>query len=150
LFAGNTLYKDRRVFLRELIQNVVDACSLRRMYEPGVTPAIGVEFSHDLGQIIVRDNGIGMSRQWIEKYFLNIGLSFYQSDEIARVIRDANIQLSFISQFGIGFLSSFLVAQQVIIKTRQAGSDGFLITVAILTIILMSGSLRRKSRSAQK
>ena len=44
--------------------------------------------------------------------------------------QDANIQLSFISQFGIGFLSSFLVAQQVIIKTRQAGSDGFRITVS--------------------
>jgi hypothetical protein len=130
LFAGNTLYKDRRVFLRELIQNAVDACNLRRMYDPGFTPAIGVEFSGDLGKITVRDNGIGMSKQWIEKYFLNIGLSFYQSDEITRVNRDANIQLSFISQFGIGFLSSFLVARQVVIKTRQAGSDGFLITVS--------------------
>jgi hypothetical protein len=130
LFAGNTLYKDRRVFLRELIQNAVDACNLRRMYDSGFTSAIGIEFSPDLGKIIVRDNGIGMSRQWIEKYFLNIGLSFYQSDEIMRVNRDASIQLSFISQFGIGFLSSFLVAQQVIIKTRQAGSDGFLITVS--------------------
>jgi hypothetical protein len=130
LFAGNTLYKDRRVFLRELIQNAVDACNLRRMYDPGFTPAIGIEFSPDLDNVIVRDNGIGMSRQWIEKYFLNIGLSFYQSDEIMRVNRDASIQLSFISQFGIGFLSSFLVAQQVIIKTRQAGSAGFLITVS--------------------
>lgn len=130
LFAGNTLYKDRRVFLRELIQNAVDACNLRRMYDPGFIPAIGVEFSHDLNRIIVRDNGIGMSRQWIEKYFLNIGLSFYQSDEIVRADRDADIQFSFISQFGIGFLSSFLVARQVIIKTRQAGSDGFRITVS--------------------
>ena len=71
-----------------------------------------------------------MSKQWIEKYFLNIGLSFYQSDEIMRVNRDAKIQFSFISQFGIGFLSSFLVAQQVVIKTRQAQSDGFIITIA--------------------
>lgn len=85
---------------------------------PDLIPAIGIEFSPDLGKIIVRDNGIGMSRQWIEKYFLHIGLSFYQSDEILRVNRDASIQLSFISQFGIGFLSSFLVARQVIIKTR--------------------------------
>ena len=130
LFAGNTLYKDRRVFLRELIQNSVDACNLRRMYDPGFTPAIGIEFSPDLDRVIISDNGIGMSRQWIEKYFLNIGLSFYQSDEIMRVNRDASIQFSFISQFGIGFLSSFLVARQVIIKTRQAGSAGFLITVS--------------------
>ena len=130
LFAGKTLYKDRRVFLRELIQNAVDACNLRHMYDPGFSPLIGIEFSPDLSRIIVRDNGIGMSKQWIEKYFLNIGLSFYQSDEILRADRDANIQFSFISQFGIGFLSSFLVAQQVIIKTRQAGSRGFVITVS--------------------
>jgi len=130
LFAGNTLYKDRRVFLRELIQNAVDACNLRRLYDPGFTPAIGIEFSRDLSRIIVRDNGIGMSSQWIEKYFLNIGLSFYQSDEIVRANRSADIQLSFISQFGIGFLSSFLVARQVIIKTRQAGSDGYRIAVS--------------------
>ena len=130
LFAGKSLYKDRRVFLRELIQNAVDACNLRRMYDPGFAPWIGVEFSRDLSRIIVRDNGIGMSKQWIEKYFLNIGLSFYQSDEIVRADRDASIQFSFISQFGIGFLSSFLVARQVIIKTRQAGSKGFAITVS--------------------
>jgi len=99
------------------------------MHEPGFTPAIGIEFSPDLDKITFRDNGIGMSKQWIEKYFLNIGLSFYQSDEIMRVNRDAKIQFSFISQFGIGFLSSFLVAQQVVIKTRQAGSDGFIITI---------------------
>jgi hypothetical protein len=130
LFAGNTLYKDRRVFLRELVQNAVDACNLRQMQEPGFTPSIDIEFSSDLGKIIFRDNGIGMSKQWIEKYFLNIGLSFYQSDEIMRVNRDAKIHFSFISQFGIGFLSCFLVAQQVILKTRQAGSDGFIITIS--------------------
>ncbi|MBT8331678.1 MAG: ATP-binding protein, partial [Deltaproteobacteria bacterium] len=129
LFAGNTLYKDRRVFLRELVQNAVDACNLRQMQEPEFTPAIGIEFSPDLDKITFRDNGIGMSKQWIEKYFLNIGLSFYQSDEIMRINRDANIQFSFISQFGIGFLSSFLVAQKVVIKTRQAGSDGFIINI---------------------
>ena len=132
LFAGNTLYKDRRVFLRELVQNAVDACNLRQMQEPGFTPAIGIEFSPDLDRITFRDNGIGMSKQWIEKYFLNIGLSFYQSDEIVRVNRDANIRFSFISQFGIGFLSSFLVSRQVIIKTRQAGSEGFVITITHL------------------
>jgi len=132
LFAGNTLYRDRRVFLRELVQNAVDACNLRQMQAPGFTPAIGIEFSPDLDRITFRDNGIGMSKQWIEKYFLNIGLSFYQSDEIVRVNRDANIQFSFISQFGIGFLSSFLVSRQVIIRTRQAGSEGYIITITHL------------------
>jgi HSP90 family molecular chaperone len=99
--VGNTLYNDRRVFLRELIQNAVDACNLRRMYETDYEPSIQLAFNQDISQITTRDNGIGMSKQWIEKYFLNIGLSFYQSDEIRRVNRDANIQFSFISQSGI-------------------------------------------------
>jgi len=130
LFAGNTLYKDRRVFLRELVQNAVDACNLRQMHEPDFTPSIDIEFSPDLARITFRDNGIGMSKQWIEKYFLNIGLSFYQSGEITRINRDAKIQFSFISQFGIGFLSSFLVAEKVVIQTRQARSEGYIITIS--------------------
>jgi hypothetical protein len=129
LFMGNTLYTDRRVFLRELIQNSVDACNLRQLYEPDHIPAIQVDFNSDISEIKVRDNGVGMSKQWIEKYFLNIGLSFYQSDEIIRINRDADIQFSFISRFGIGFLSCFLVADKVIVKTRQAGEDGLSVTI---------------------
>ncbi len=129
LFMGDTLYSDRRVFLRELIQNAVDACHMRRLFEPDYIPAINVDFNPDISEIKVRDNGIGMSKQWIEKYFLNIGLSFYQSDEIDRINRDADIQLSFISRFGIGFLSCFLVAERVVVKTRKAGEDGLVVTI---------------------
>ena len=129
LFMGDTLYSDRRVFLRELIQNAVDACHMRRLFEPDYFPAINVDFNPDITEIKVRDNGIGMSKQWIEKYFLNIGLSFYQSDEINRINRDADIQLSFISRFGIGFLSCFLVAERVVVKTRQSGEDGLVVTI---------------------
>ncbi len=129
LFMGNTLYSDRRVFLRELIQNAVDACNMRKLFEPDYTPAISVDFNPDISEIKVRDNGIGMSKQWIEKYFLNIGLSFYQSDEIMRINRDADIEFSFISRFGIGFLSCFLVAEKVVVKTRKAGEDGLVVTI---------------------
>jgi hypothetical protein len=129
LFMGDTLYSDRRVFLRELIQNAVDACHMRKLFEPDYAPAINVDFSPGITEIKVRDNGIGMSKQWIEKYFLNIGLSFYQSDEINRINRDADIQLSFISRFGIGFLSCFLVAERVVVKTRQSGEDGLVVTI---------------------
>ena len=130
LFMGNTLYKDRRVFLRELIQNSVDACNLRLMREAVYTPTIEVAFNSDISRITVRDNGIGMSRQWIEKYFLNIGLSFYQSAEIASINRDQDLQFSFISRFGIGFLSSFLVAEKIMVTTRKAGSEGLVITIS--------------------
>ena len=130
LFMGNTLYRDRRVFLRELVQNAVDACNLRKLKEPGYSPAIRLAFNSNISRITVSDNGIGMSRQWIEKYFLNIGLSFYQSAEIANVNRDQSLQFSFISRFGIGFLSSFLVADKIVVTTRKAGSDGLVITIS--------------------
>ena len=129
LFTGNRLYDDRRAFLRELLQNAVDACHLRQLMESDYRPAITIRFQDDIRIVSVADNGIGMDRQWIEKYFLQIGISFYQSGRIRRIDRDRGIGLSFISQFGIGFLSSFLVAEKIIIRTRKAGTPGLMITI---------------------
>jgi HSP90 family molecular chaperone len=78
LLTGNRLYADNRVFLRELIQNAVDACRLRKRLEPAHDPAISIRFNNDISIVTVRDNGIGMDRQWIEKYFQTIGISLYQ------------------------------------------------------------------------
>ncbi len=132
LFMGNRLYADKRVFLRELIQNAVDACNYRKLVDNHYSPAIAIEFNNDVSTITVRDNGIGMTRQWIEKYFLAIGISFYQSNEIRDVYRNPRIDFGFISQFGIGFLSSFQVAEKIIIKTRKAGFAGLIITISDL------------------
>jgi hypothetical protein len=132
LFTGNRLYADRRAFLRELLQNAIDACHLRTLVESDYTPAITIRFQDDIRIVSVCDNGIGMDRQWIEKYFLQIGISFYQSGRIRRIDRDRGVGLSFISQFGIGFLSSFLVAEKIIIRTRKAGSPGLVITISDL------------------
>ena len=132
LFMGNRLYSDKRVFLRELIQNAVDACHYRKLVDRDYSPAIAIEFNEDVSTIRVRDNGIGMTRQWIEKYFLAIGISFYQSNEIRDVNRDSRIDFGFISQFGIGFLSSFQVADKIIIKTRKASFPGLMITISDL------------------
>ena len=132
LFMGNRLYADKRVFLRELIQNAVDACNLRKLADSTHASAISIEFNEDISRITVRDNGIGMDRQWLEKYFLSIGISFYQSDEIKSVNRNPRINIGFISQFGIGFLSSFLVAEKIVIKTRKSGRQGLLITITSL------------------
>ena len=132
LFMGNRLYSDKRVFLRELIQNAVDACSMRKLIETDYVPAISIAFNGDISRITIRDNGIGMDRQWLEKYFLSIGISFYQSDEVKTVNRDPRIDIGFISQFGIGFLSSFLVAEKIVIKTRKGASPGMMITITSL------------------
>ena len=132
LFMGNRLYADKRVFLRELIQNAVDACSLRKLTDKEYAPAISIAFNHDISRVTIRDNGIGMDRQWLEKYFLSIGISFYRSDEIQSVNRDPRIDIGFISQFGIGFLSSFIVAERIVIKTRREASPGMTVTITSL------------------
>ena len=132
LFTGNRLYADKRTFLRELIQNAIDACHLRKMVEPDYTPEIVFAFKEDISIVTIRDNGIGMDRQWLEKYFLKIGISFYQSDEIRRINTDNRIDFNFISQFGIGFLSSFLVAEKIVIRTRKPPSRGLMITITNL------------------
>jgi len=132
LFMGNRLYSDKRVFLRELIQNAIDACNLRRLSDPHYEPMISLKFNEDISVITIRDNGIGMDRQWIEKYFLKIGISFYQSDDIRSINRNARLDFSFISQFGIGFLSSFLVSDKIVIKTRKPSRPGLMITITDL------------------
>ena len=132
LLTGNRLYSDNRVFLRELIQNAVDACNLRKQFESAYEPAISVRFNEDISIVTVRDNGIGMDRQWIEKYFLTIGISLYQSTEVRSANQRSRIDFNFISQFGIGFLSSFLVARKIIIKTRKAGQPGLKISITNL------------------
>jgi Histidine kinase-, DNA gyrase B-, and HSP90-like ATPase len=134
LFMGNRLYSDKRVFLRELIQNAVDACNMCKLADTDTTysPRISITFNQDISIVTIRDNGIGMDRHWIEKYFLSIGISFYQSDEIRGINRDSHIDIGFISQFGIGFLSSFLVADKIVIKTRKKSSPGLMITITNL------------------
>ncbi len=131
LFMGNRLYADKRVFLRELVQNAVDACNLKKLFDESYTPDISIDFNDDISVIKFRDNGIGMDRQWIEKYFLKIGISFYQSGDI-KAINQNRIDFNFISQFGIGFLSSFLVSDKIVIRTRKNNSPGLLITITNL------------------
>jgi len=129
LFMGNTLYGDKRVFLRELVQNAVDACRLRSLWEPGYTPAIDVCLNAAEDILSVTDNGIGMDRRWMEKYFLNVGISFYRSGEAGDFSDASGPQVSFISNFGIGFLSTFLVARRIRVRTRKPGAPGLAMTL---------------------
>jgi len=130
LFTGNILYNDKRVFLRELVQNAVDACNLRKLFDPDVSPFISISFNDSENSITIRDNGIGMDQQWLKKYFMNIGISFYRSDEFSDAVSSSDLRFSFISTFGIGFLSTFMVADQIRIRTRKSSEKGLKITIA--------------------
>lgn len=65
--------------------------------------------------IYIRDNGIGMTDEILEKYFLNIGVSYYQSQEY----KDENLLYKPLGFFGIGFLACFMLSDEIWIKTSS-------------------------------
>jgi hypothetical protein len=116
LLMGHSLYGDARVAIRELLQNSLDAVRVRRLEEPHLKPAIVVRVNADLTQLEITDNGIGMDLDVIRKHFLKVGDSYYRSPDFRRRCPGYTP----ISQFGIGFLSSFMVADRVTVVTRAS------------------------------
>jgi molecular chaperone HtpG len=126
----HSLYSNREIFLRELVSNASDACDKLRFEALQNEELLGgdselkveVEVDEDAGTISVRDNGIGMSKQDVVENIGTIARSgtkkFLDSVSDKKEF-DANL----IGQFGVGFYSSFIVADKVTLLTRAAGSD---------------------------
>ena len=131
LLMDKSLYPDPALFLRELLQNSLDACrhrqAIAKSHNAGNTyhPSIAVwDYSQDESdpRIIFQDNGMGMSRKMVEKYFMQVGRSYYRSAEFeverAR-LGEKNVNLEATSQFGIGILSCFLVCDRFEVETLR-------------------------------
>jgi molecular chaperone HtpG len=126
----HSVYSDKDVFLRELISNAADACEKLR-YESLSDPALAasegakvtVTLDPDARQIIVEDNGIGMSEAELAEALGTIARSGTKAfmDRIASAKEAEGTQL--IGQFGVGFYSAFMVADRVDVFSRRAGSD---------------------------
>jgi len=127
----HSVYSDREVFLRELISNAADACE-RLRYEAISRPElIGGEFKPrivisadpDKKLLVVEDNGIGMGRDEMAEALGTIARSgtraFLERMEAAKSGESAE----FVGQFGVGFYSAFMVANEVEVFTRAAGSE---------------------------
>ncbi len=118
LLTGDNIYKCKVVFSRELIQNSIDAIAVREEKGKCDFPKkIFIEIGKDKNKkryFKIKDNGTGMDRYKIERYFTSIGRSFYSGDEY----EDLNISYRPISNFGIGFLSSFMVCQEIGVRTK--------------------------------
>lgn len=122
LLMGEKIYGSKSLGLRELIQNSIDACRIRQE-----TENIKREFGEDAyqprikvildpkNQAIIKDNGIGMSIDIIKRHFLNIGVSYYKSDNF--LLRD--FEYKPIGNYGIGFLSCFMLSDEVKVITRH-------------------------------
>ncbi len=125
LLMGTKLYGNSEVALRELLQNSIDACLLRKALEDkwhnNYEPKIQVKYykfnSEDI--LEVTDNGIGMDQYIIDNYYSRIGSSFYKSTDFYNLQSQTNADFIPTSRFGIGILSCFMVADTILVDTRK-------------------------------
>lgn len=120
LLMGEKIYGSKQDGLRELLQNAIDAVLLMRDIEKrnpysGYLPTVGIEIDEDVHQIVIFDNGVGMSQQILQNYFFNIGKSYYISDEF--IAGEYTYQP--IGHFGIGFLACFMLSSKIRLETRH-------------------------------
>lgn len=109
------LYSSPRVYLRELLQNAVDALTARHGLEPGApADAFGIRLYADGAVVRVEDDGVGLTEADVHTFLATIGRSSKRADRIAEQRGD------FIGQFGIGLLSCFLVADEILVVSRSA------------------------------
>lgn len=125
LLTGENLYDHSDVFVRELLQNAIDAMLLRGEMEPDFVPEksrIDIwEWTDRDGYMWFRidDQGTGMTAGMLKRYFLKVGNSYYNSQELERDLRDHGHTNKYngISRFGIGFLSTFLCGECAEVST---------------------------------
>jgi molecular chaperone HtpG len=124
----HSLYSNKEIFLRELVSNASDACDRLRfealsddqLFEGDAELRIRVAYDRAARTITVSDNGIGMSRAEVIDHIGTIarsGTRQFLSALSGEKARDAKL----IGQFGVGFYSSFIVAERVTLRTRRAG-----------------------------
>ena len=123
----NSIYTNREIFLRELISNASDACD--KLYFKSLTDtSIGVKKEDlsihispdkDTRTLTVSDNGIGMTKEELEK---NLG-TIARSGSMDFKAENKNENIDIIGQFGVGFYSAFMVASKVTVISRAQGSD---------------------------
>jgi molecular chaperone HtpG len=124
----HSLYSNKEIFLRELISNASDACDKLRfealtdagLFEDDSDLKIRISFDRAARTITVSDNGIGMSRQEVIDNIGTIAKSGTR-EFFGRLTGDQAKDASLIGQFGVGFYSSFIVADKVTLVTRRAG-----------------------------
>jgi molecular chaperone HtpG len=125
----HSLYSNREIFLRELISNASDACDKLRfealnnaaLLENEGEFSIRVSFDKTARTLTVSDNGIGMSR---DEAIANLGTIAKSGTRefFSQLSGDQKKDAGLIGQFGVGFYSSFIVADRVTVVTRRAGT----------------------------
>ncbi len=127
----HSLYSNKEIFLRELVSNANDAIDKLRfkaLGEPslmaeGTELAIRIDVDPDAGTISIADNGIGMSREDAVEHLGTIAKSG-TAQFLDSLTGDQQKDAQLIGQFGVGFYSSFIVADKVVVESLAAGAPG--------------------------
>jgi len=145
---------DPYVFLRELLQNSIDAIRMRREVlkrkgvDPGNLGVIKLDVEHGKGGNAVvkwQDDGIGMDEYVIRNYLAMAGKSYYQSEDFKR----QGLEMDPISRFGVGILSCFMVADRVEIETFKEPYFGPKTDAIKITIPAVKGQFRIERKSSE-
>jgi molecular chaperone HtpG len=126
----HSLYSHKEIFLRELVSNASDACDKLRFEAIGKPELlagaaelrIDVSVDKDARTLTIRDNGIGMTR---DEVIANIGTIASSGTRkfLEALSAEQKADANLIGQFGVGFYSSFIVADKVTLTTRKAGAE---------------------------
>lgn len=125
----HSLYSNKEIFLRELISNASDALDKLRflalsnadLYENDSNLQISMDYNEKLKTITIKDNGVGMS--WDEAVE-NLGTIAKSGTKefLSQLSGESSKDSQLIGQFGVGFYSAFIVADNVTVKSRRAGA----------------------------
>ncbi|MPT30505.1 MAG: molecular chaperone HtpG [Chryseobacterium sp.] len=122
------LYSDHEIFLRELISNATDATTkLKHLTTIGEAeveygnPMIEVKIDKEAKTLIIKDQGIGMTGEEVEKYINQV--AFSGAEEFLEKYKDSAKDAGIIGHFGLGFYSAFMVAEKVEIFTKSYKED---------------------------
>jgi len=124
----HSLYSNKEIFLRELISNASDAADKLRFeainhadwYESDPELKIQISFNKEARTVTIADNGIGMSR---DEVIANLGTIARSGTKefFSKLSGDDQKDAALIGQFGVGFYSAFIVADNIVVQTRRAG-----------------------------
>jgi molecular chaperone HtpG len=126
----HSLYSDREIFLRELVANAADATDKRRFLALSdeslalpESPAVKIAIDKPARTITISDSGTGMSKEELAEHLGTIARSGTSNFTASLAETKAEDRPSLIGQFGVGFYSAFMVADEVEVISRKAGTD---------------------------